>query len=314
MSYRKLMGILAIVAVTAFGCSNRLEPTEGSFEIPGGKIWYRIVGKGLGTPLIVIHGGPGIPSYYLKSLGELGDDRPVVFYDQLGAGHSSMTSDTTLFTINRFRDELGLLIKHLGVKKVDLYGHSWGAILAAEYTLSNPAMVKSLILASPALDISRWMSDADSLLRTLPDSTQEIIRKNEAAGTYDSPEYQNAVTQFYQMYLSRKLPWSADIDSSMMQMNPALYGYMEGPSEFSITGTLKGYTIAPRLKEIKCPTLFIAGEHDEVLPQTLMYYKSMVPKSQFAFIRDAGHLAMIDNTPAYIESVREFLDRADGKF
>jgi proline iminopeptidase len=54
------------------------------------------VGEGHGTPLVVLHGGPGAPSYYMSSLARLGSDRPVVFYDQLGAGRSDMPSDTTL--------------------------------------------------------------------------------------------------------------------------------------------------------------------------------------------------------------------------
>lgn len=314
MDLKQILGMIFILALLISGCSHGLHPGEGFLDVHGGKIWYRVVGSGEGTPLVVIHGGPGLPSYYLKSLGELGKGRPVVFYDQLGAGHSSITTDTTLFTIDHFTNELGMLIKYLGMQKVNLYGHSWGSILAVEYALANPSTVNSLILAGPALDLSRWSSDADSLLRTLPDSTQEIIRKNEAAGTFEAPEYQMAVMQYYQMYVARKQPWSADIESTLAQMNPALYGYMDGPSEFSITGTLKNYNITSRLGEIKVPTMLVAGQYDEVLPQTLIYYRNLIPNSEFAFIPNAGHLAMNDNTSAYIDTLRGFLERVDGKY
>ena len=83
----RLAALLALVTITACGPGQpRLAPGEGYVAVPGGRIWYRIVGTGPGTPLVLLHGGPGAPSYYLEPLAALGDERPVVFYDQLGAG------------------------------------------------------------------------------------------------------------------------------------------------------------------------------------------------------------------------------------
>ena len=61
-------------------------PIEGYVNVPGGKIYYARMGNGPGTPLIVIHGGPGSSSYGLKAFAALGDERPVIRYDQLGSG------------------------------------------------------------------------------------------------------------------------------------------------------------------------------------------------------------------------------------
>src|SRR5689334_24662055 len=69
---------------------------EAYLAVPGGRIWYRLTGSGSGVPVILLHGGPGYSSYYLKSLEALGSDRPVVRYDQLGGGKSSPAGDTTL--------------------------------------------------------------------------------------------------------------------------------------------------------------------------------------------------------------------------
>jgi proline iminopeptidase len=166
-------------------------------------------------------------------------------------------------------------------------------------------------MAGPALSIPLWSHDADSLLGTLPDSTQQVIRDNEAAGTTDSPEYQNAVMQFYGMYLARKQPWSANIDSSFAQMNQAMYNYMEGPSEFTITGTLRNYDATPHLHEITIPTLFIVGEYDEALPSSAAYYQSLMPDAQLAIIPNAGHLAMDDDSAKYVQTLAAFLDNVD---
>ena len=52
--------------------------SEGFVEVTGGQVWYRIVGSGARTPLLVLHGGPGASSIYLKPLEALADDRPVI--------------------------------------------------------------------------------------------------------------------------------------------------------------------------------------------------------------------------------------------
>jgi hypothetical protein len=58
---------------------------EGYVEVTGGRIWYRVVGRGSAIPLVTVHGSPGGIHDYLQPLDALADARPVVFYDQLGA-------------------------------------------------------------------------------------------------------------------------------------------------------------------------------------------------------------------------------------
>ncbi len=307
-----VMVVITVGVLATYG-SGGLKPGAGYVDVPGGKVWYRVVGEGTGTPLLVLHGGPGVPSYYLKPLAGIGVDRPVVFYDQLGCGHSDKISDTSLFTIDHYVQELGAVRKALDLKDVDIYGHSWGAMLAVDYMLTKPNGVHALVLASPSLDMSRWVADADSLLTTLPDSVREVISEHEDAGTTDSPEYQNAMMVFYGTYLARKKPWSADIDSAFAQMNPQIYQYMCGPSEFTITGTLRTYSRDDRLGEITVPTLFTAGEYDEARPSTVRYFQSLVPGSKIEIFPDCGHLTMQDDSATYVNSLRKFLQEEDKK-
>src|SRR5689334_13213374 len=90
-SAMRLRGVvlgLAVMSTLALGACAQSPHGEGYVAVPGGRVWYSIVGGGLGTPLLVVHGGPGIPSRYLAPLSQLADQRPVIFYDQLGAGRS----------------------------------------------------------------------------------------------------------------------------------------------------------------------------------------------------------------------------------
>jgi proline iminopeptidase len=255
--------------------------------VDGGRIWYKVSGTGPGIPVILLHGGPGFASFYLKPFEDLGDDRQVVRYDQLGGGRSDRTTDTTLFTIDHFVRELESLRASLGCGQVHLLGHSWGTILAVEYYRAHPEHVASLILASPALDIPAWERNAQRLVSTLSDSAQQAIRDAEATGRYDAPAYQAAMGEFYGKYVWRH-PVEADLDSTMATVNEAIYNYMQGPSEFTITGTLKSYDVTADLSSIGVPTLYTVGEFDEADTATVRHLADLTPGAETAVTACAG--------------------------
>lgn len=309
---KQLKSLLLIITIFSFfligGCqSNKLKQGEGYVNVTGGKVWYKIVGSGDKTPLLLLHGGPGVPSYYLNTMAALGDERPVIFIDQLGCGRSDRITDTTLMTVPAYITELKEIHDALGLKDYYIFGHSWGTIYAVEYYFVQPEGIKALILSGPALDIHRWSKDADTLIATLPDSIQKAIRDNEKKGTYNSPEYQAAVDYYYKLYLARKQPWSADIDSSFSQAGMNVYLHMDGPSEFTLSGNLKDYDATEKLGNIKVPTLFIGGEYDEARPESVRYYATLVPGAKVAIIPNAGHLSMQDNPEANNKAIRDFL-------
>ena len=288
-----------------------LSSGEGYIDVEGGRVWYRIVGSGNETPLLLLHGGPGAPSYYLNPLARLSDDRPVIFYDQLGAGRSDRPTDSALWRVDRFVEELAQLRRTLGLEEVHILGHSWGSMLAVDYMLTAPEGVRSLILASPAMSVQRWTEDARRLLTALPDSVQRVIEHHESEGTTDSPEYQGAVMEYYKLYLSRSDPWSPDLESTFANFNADIYGQMWGPSEFTATGSLKNYEREDVLPELNLPVLFTAGRYDEATPESVEYFQSLVPNSRLAIFENSAHMTMLDEPDEYVNAVRGFLKEID---
>jgi proline iminopeptidase len=296
---------------TLGGCARKAPPTEGYVHVPGGKIYYARMGNGPGTPLIVIHGGPGAGSYSLKPFGALGDDRPVIRYDQLGAGKADHPTDTTLFTVDRAVQELQALRDSLGLAEVHLLGQSWGGMLLEAYMGSHPTGVKSVVFLSPLVTTAQWEADADSLIRTLPDSVQQAIKTNEANHTTDSPAYRAAELEYYRRFLFRKplhIP-GADTASN----GDLVYRYMWGPSEFTSTGTLRHFDATEWLKTIRAPALFMAGEFDEATAASTERFSKLVPNAQFKVIPGSGHVSQNDNPEFMLAAVRDFLRSVDGK-
>jgi len=290
-----------------------LKPGEGYIQVPGGRVWYKIVGEGDRTPVLVLHGGPGATSYYLRPLEALAKDRPVIFFDQLGCGRSTREKKKSQMNIPFYVDEVKHVKEALHLKDFFIYGQSWGTILGAEYYFAHPEGVKGIVFASPALSGKLWIRDARLLLKQLPDSLQEIIRKHEADKSFDAPEYQQALMVYYKKHVARKQPWSEDILNTFKYLGEEVYVHMNGPSEFTFTGTMKDYDATGRLPQIKVPTLFECGEYDEARPETTRYYAQLVPGSKFVVIKDAAHMTMQDNPEQDLKVLRDFFNSVDGE-
>lgn len=299
-------------AASADSSKKSLLPGEAYLAVDGGKIWYRVVGNGKATPAILLHGGPGFASYYMKPLEALSADRPVVRYDQLGAGASGTLTDTTKMTIAHFVAELDSLRSALHYDKVHLVGHSWGTILAVEYYRAHPEHVASLTLSSPALDIPEWERHSRELEKTLSDSAQRAIAAGERDKKFETPAYQNALGEFYSKYVWLR-PDSVNLDSTLKMVNMNIYNYMQGPSEFTITGTLRRYDATSYLKELKIPVLYTVGEFDEANPVTVKKHASMTPGARYVVIPNAAHLTEWDNPTAMNQAIGAFLRDVDSR-
>jgi pimeloyl-ACP methyl ester carboxylesterase len=84
-----------------------METIEGKILLESGHAaWYRRMGAGERLPLLVLHGGPGAGHDYLEPLEKMGEERPVIFYDQLGCGNSDQPDDRSLWCLDRFVQEI----------------------------------------------------------------------------------------------------------------------------------------------------------------------------------------------------------------
>jgi len=284
---------------------------EGYIPVRGGRLWYSISGDDVdAVPLLALHGGPGASHDFLEPLENLGDERPVILYDQLGCGNSDRPEDKSLWTIERFSEEIDTVRAHLNLKTIHLLGYSWGTMLAVDYMLkTRPEGVRSLVLSAPCLSAKRWARDQKAYLSRMPREIQDAIDKAEKSGSFDSPEYQNAMMEYYKIHLCRFDPWPDAVNKTFEKMNLSLYGHMWGPSEFSVTGTLKNYERAEQLGELQMPVLFTCGSYDEATPETTEYYHNMLPGSEIVIFENASHLHINEKTKEYLAAIRQFLNK-----
>lgn len=312
MKIKSIPVLLAILFCGAAANGDEIARQSGFVAVPGGPVWYEIMGGGDGVPLLALHGGPGGTSCGNQVLAPLGDERPVIRYDQLGTGRSGRPDDRTLWQRDRFVEALDVLRRDLGLKEMHLYGHSWGGSLAAYYVLEKGGEgIKSLILSSPLISTPQWIEDANFLRAQLPEEIQAVLDEHERAGTTDSEAYEAASDEFYARHVSRG-DAVEKFDCSDAPWNSAIYLQMWGPTEFYATGSLRDFDLTARLPDIDVPTLFITGEFDEARPQTVAKFAAAVPGARFEVIAGVGHASASRAPELYRQIVGEFIKDVEG--
>jgi L-proline amide hydrolase len=284
---------------------------EGFIPVGEYRVWYRIVGGGAGhenTPLLTLHGGPGIPHDYILDMAALASDtRRVIFYDQLGCGRSDHPNNPTLWTIERTVAEIGIVRRALSLDHVHLWGQSFGGLFALEYALSQPQGLVSLILASSTSSIPLWIAEANRLREELPPEVQATLLRHEQAGTIDDPEYQQATIVFYDRHVIRLKPIPVHVQRAMDQAGE-VYFTMNGPTEFLVIGTIKDWDRTDRLSEIHVPTLITSGRYDESTPLLNEVLHNGIVGSEWVLFEQSSHMAHVEERERYLSTVKAFLE------
>jgi proline-specific peptidase len=287
---------------------------EGHVDVPGGRVWYRIEGPGsTAIPLLVLHGGPGAGHDYLEPLAALANERPVIFYDQLGCGKSDIPDDSTLWNLPRFVEETAAVRAALDLEEVHLLGQSWGGWLAIEYMLTRPSGILSLTLANTSASVSECIEECRALVAQLPDDARATIERCESEGTTDSPEYQAAGFEFYKRHLCRLPDWPDYMMRSLANTAASpVYGFMWGPSEFTVTGNLKDWDRRARLGEIDAPTLILAGRYDEMGIPAQETMNSAISGSRLHIFESSSHTPHAEEPDEFQSVLRGFLADVEG--
>jgi L-proline amide hydrolase len=268
-------------------------------------------------PLFVLHGGPGMAHNYVRNIAELADEtgRTVIHYDQIGCGNSTHLPDAPadFWTPELFVEEFHTVREALGIDEYHLLGQSWGGMLSAEIAVMQPPGLTSVAICNSPASMELWMAGAAELRAALPPDVQNALTRHEEAGTVTDPEYLAATDEFYRRHLCRVVPTPQDLVDTIEQMEaePTVYHTMNGPNEFHVLGTLRGWSIIDRLPQITAPTLVIAGEFDEATPQTWQPYVDQISGAANHVFPATSHCSHLEKPEEFRAVVAAFLARHD---
>ena len=134
----KCLSTIAVAALS-IGVLHAVQTKQRPVTVGDG-ITVSVREAGTGAPIIALHGGPGFRDYLAPDLEPLTSSFRVISYDQRGSGHSTVVTEPTLLTAPAFVADLDRVRESLGMARVTLLGHPWGAGLAALYAV--PAAIE----------------------------------------------------------------------------------------------------------------------------------------------------------------------------
>ena len=203
------------------------------------RVWTKRVGNNPTIKVLLLHGGPGMTHEYFEVLDSYFPAAGIeyYYYDQLGSAYSDQPDEPELWELPRFVEEVEQVRQALGLDQNNFYllGHSWGGILAIEYTLKYQRHVKGLIISNMMASCPAYNEYANKMLMPAMDQTVLAeIKRLEAASDFENPRYMELLMpHHYVQHILRMPPdvWPDPVNRAIKHANLKIYIPMQGPSE-----------------------------------------------------------------------------------
>lgn len=273
-----------------------------TIDIPGGKLYYHIIGSGPGTPLIILNGGPGFDHSHMHigpAFDTLARNRRIIFYDQRGNGRSGPLKPGQSCTLNDQIEDLEALRKHLGLEKWDVLGHSWGGFLSMAYAARHADHIERLIIVDSA---APKFSDTIFLFsQVFPETVERRSAYTFADELGDKAASDAAISE----YLTMLFYSTENRDKFIAQMHPGAFTKEVGQA---VQRDIARFDLNPELTKFKFPTLVITGRYDiNVAPLVAWKIQHAIPGSQFVVFDRSGHIPFFEEPEAFVAAVTGFL-------
>jgi proline iminopeptidase len=286
------------------------------YRVNGAKIWTVSFGKG--DPLFLIAGGPGNAHVGLRALDSLSINNTLVYYDAFGRGKSDTAKNVSEYSLKRDISDVDELRKIMGYNRINLFGISYGSLVAQEYAIQYPQNISNLILCSPLHSNAMWQESDDNYNKEIKVNYPEIwdtlmiIRKQgyKSCDPLCQSIYHRVPMGFMYAYNPGNLIKFQQLIYPN-RFNSKLYYQMVGDDgDFKIGGDIAGFDVRKDLINLKMPILILAGRYDRVaVPWMMVQYKEYCPQAQFEMLEKSGHIPFIEEPTKTLDIIRRFLDK-----
>ena len=282
----------------------------------GMQLFYRVYGSGPDTA-VVLAGGPALAISYLdKDLAPLAHGRTLIFFDARGAGFSQLTTDPSMLAMGRHVEDLEAVRRHFGIGKLQIIGHSWGAMVAPFYAAAYPQNVDRMVLVTPGPIQAQYDAqfEAERIARTAPAVLQQ---QGELIGLLlsgQSPDPVATCEQLFSIFFPAYFYDAANTanmrgrycDTTPQGANLLLFALFAGRASLG-----PDFDLAPMLANIQVPALVIHGEGDPIPFASTAGYADALPNGDLQVIQGAGHFPWLEQPAEFFTSVNTFLRRGD---
>jgi pimeloyl-ACP methyl ester carboxylesterase/quercetin dioxygenase-like cupin family protein len=268
--------------------------TEQRVVVDSVEIHVEVVGEG--DPIVLIHGLGLSGALWNRMRDAFGPGHQLVLFDLRGAGATRELRREEL-SLGRWADDLGALLRALGISRPVLLGHSLGANVALKYALDRPGDVRALVLLG-----------ADANLSNLAPRMLAAVERIEDIG----------LQAWVEQYWSQNPPFSA----ASLTRDPSM---LEEYRDLLLENDAADYVrqcraiataedLAHRLAEVSRPALvLVGGSDDRTLPEHGLRLASELEDARVIELPDVGHTLPLEAPEATATAVRTFLEEIDAR-
>jgi len=261
----------------------------------GIRIYYQVHGKG--QPLVLAHGHTASIDMWAAQVGPFSARYRLILYDARGHGRSEAPPDPESYSMDQYVEDLRALLDHLELKQAFIGGLSMGGMVALQFVLTYPQRVRALLLCDTSASYrfvaatgeqERWDEFRNRLEELARNGGMHAVMQataENAAGALKPGER-------FPEGVARHLENLARMD---------VRGYLG-----SVHALRERPDLEDRLREIRVPTLVIAGEHDIFLTPSVAMHDA-IAASRFVLVRGSWHGTCVWQPEAFNRAVLSFL-------
>jgi proline iminopeptidase len=314
MTSRRLILATALAALTAIAGSRASAQKANEGYIASGdsiRLFYRVVGHGPDT-IVTVHGGPGVDlESIFGDFAPLAERHVVIFYDQRGAGRSTLPTDTTVLTATAQISDLEAVRRHFKLDRIVLVAHSYGPLLAASYAIAHPEHVRAMVLMGPVPPYrgDLWQRFGRTMSSRMDSAQREMsadANRRLAAGE----NVRQACRDYWAIALR---PRVADPDHALSRIHsdlcasdPAGIRYGLTKTNGAVMASYGDWDLRPSLRTLQVPTLIVHGEEDAI-PMDMVAEWTIIPRSRLVRVPHAAHMLYAERPDVVWPEVERFL-------
>lgn len=301
---------LVLTVIKGTAQSIPVEPPGRYISVNGHRIWVHVFGQG--EPILFIPGGPGAAHHFWPDMNVFSSKYTLIYYDPFGRGKSDRAKKRSEYSFAADVDEVEGIRKALGYEKINIYGKSYGSLVAQGYALKYPAALSHLILAASFHSGEMWqLANNEFSYALLKSQYPEVWHRLDSMRRHgilsSDSSYQaiyNSVNDgmFYYYNPNNNATENFDINTDVYWQIVGVNG------DVVIGGDIANLDFRPYLKNIKAPTLIVAGRFDKIsTPEFALQYKTLMPRARFVMFEKSGHHPSIEEPQLHEKVVLDFL-------
>jgi proline iminopeptidase len=268
----------------------------------------RYAETGTGPPILVLSGGPGFSSDYVRPIAErLAHHYRGILLDQRGTGRSALAVyDRSTVTLAKYLEDLEELRGRLGLERLTIVGHSWGGMLAMAYAAKHPDRVRALVLVGPggptlefmrnfSMGIEARLTDEDRRTRSYWEDPEQVKANRRHAEVMQVMAVMPAY--FHDREQARAFVQGVRDEHYEDRVFQLMMDDLEATR----------YDLRPALRTVRIPTLVIQGVQDPIATAEIV--RDAVPGSRLELIEACGHFPWLEQPEKFYPLVMDFLNK-----